>query len=194
MIAQSCFLSWAEYAQNSICKPSTSMTPFECVLGFQPLLFPWSGVSADLPTVDHWMHRSNQVWDAAYTHLQCAVHQQKIQVDWRRHPFPMLFPGQRVWLSTRDLLLPGKKPSPRYVVLFKIISQINPATYKLLLPFNYLSHFPCFSAEIGGSPTEDPTPPPPLEVNGPHPPGFVGADACFTWWAGRDTDWRSARG
>ncbi len=32
------FLLWAEYAQNSLCKPATGLTPFKCVLGFQPSL------------------------------------------------------------------------------------------------------------------------------------------------------------
>ncbi|KAL0193301.1 hypothetical protein M9458_011597, partial [Cirrhinus mrigala] len=52
------FFFWAEYAQNSIRKPSTGLTPFQCVLGFQPPLFPWSGDSSDLPAVNTWLQRS----------------------------------------------------------------------------------------------------------------------------------------
>ncbi len=43
------YLLWAEYAQNSLHKTSTGLTPFQCVLGFQPPLFPWSGEPSDLP-------------------------------------------------------------------------------------------------------------------------------------------------
>ncbi|KAL0147003.1 hypothetical protein M9458_057527, partial [Cirrhinus mrigala] len=34
----SCYLFWAEYAQNSLRKPATNLTPFQCTLGFQPPL------------------------------------------------------------------------------------------------------------------------------------------------------------
>uniref|UniRef100_A0A9J8AV28 Integrase catalytic domain-containing protein n=1 Tax=Cyprinus carpio carpio TaxID=630221 RepID=A0A9J8AV28_CYPCA len=37
------YFLWAEYAQNSFRKPATGLTPFQCVLGFQPPLVPWAG-------------------------------------------------------------------------------------------------------------------------------------------------------
>ncbi|KAL0180477.1 hypothetical protein M9458_022883 [Cirrhinus mrigala] len=133
------FLFWAEYAQNSIRKPATGLTPFQCVLGFQPPLFPWSGDPSDLPTVNTWMQRSEATWNAAHTHLQVAIRRQKRFADLRRRPGPEFAPGSWVWLSTRDLRLrlPCRKLSPRYVGPFKIIRQVTPVSYRLALPSEY---------------------------------------------------------
>ncbi|KAL0159647.1 hypothetical protein M9458_043372, partial [Cirrhinus mrigala] len=118
------FLGWAEYAQNSLRQPSTGLTPFQCVLGFQPPLFPWNGEPSDVPAVDHWFRESERVWDNAHL-LQRAVR------------------------STRDirLRLPSKKLSPRFVGPFTILEQVNPVTYKLQRPPQYRIH-PTFHVSL----------------------------------------------
>ncbi|KAK3533153.1 hypothetical protein QTP70_011267 [Hemibagrus guttatus] len=55
------FLGWAEYAQNSLRQPTTGLTPFQCVLGYQPPLFPWDGEPSDVPAVDYWFRESERV-------------------------------------------------------------------------------------------------------------------------------------
>ncbi len=99
------FLPWAEYAQNSLTHSSTGMTPFQCVLGYQPSLFPWSGEPSSVPAVDDWIRRSERVWDSAHVRLQRAIRTQEFQANRRRRPHPPYQPGQRVWLSMRDLKL-----------------------------------------------------------------------------------------
>ncbi|KAK3556470.1 hypothetical protein QTP70_008246 [Hemibagrus guttatus] len=47
------FLGWAKYAQNSLRQSTTGLTPFQCVLGYQPPLFPWDGEPSDVPAVDY---------------------------------------------------------------------------------------------------------------------------------------------
>ncbi|KAL0199234.1 hypothetical protein M9458_007774, partial [Cirrhinus mrigala] len=133
------YLFWAEYAQNSLRKPSTQLTPFQCILGFQPPLFPWSGEPSNLPAVNSWFQQSEETWNQAHIHLQSAIRRTRVKADRRRRPNPTYEPGQWVWLSTRDLrlCLPCRKLSPRYVGPFQIIKQITPVSFRLRLPSEY---------------------------------------------------------
>uniref|UniRef100_A0A8C2EGQ3 Gypsy retrotransposon integrase-like protein 1 n=1 Tax=Cyprinus carpio TaxID=7962 RepID=A0A8C2EGQ3_CYPCA len=137
------YLVWAEYAQNSLVKPATGLTPFQCVLGFQPPLFLWAGEPSDLPAVDSWLHRSEATWNAAHVHLQRAIHQYQHYAERRRCGGPRYRPGQWVWLSARDfhLKLPSKKLSPRFIGPFKILRQITPVSFRLALLITR-SHLP----------------------------------------------------
>jgi len=66
--------------------------------------------------------------------------------------------------------IPCKKLSPKYVGPFKIVRQVNPATYRLQLPNNYrispsfhVSHLKPIHPSSGHV-TTDPEPPPPLRI------------------------------
>ncbi|KAI2666802.1 Transposon Ty3-G Gag-Pol polyprotein [Labeo rohita] len=48
------FLPWAKYAQNSLRQDTTGLTLFQCVLWYQPPLFPWTEKPSNVPAVDHW--------------------------------------------------------------------------------------------------------------------------------------------
>ncbi|KAL0183656.1 hypothetical protein M9458_019352, partial [Cirrhinus mrigala] len=168
------YLGWAEYAQNSLHQATTGLTPFQCMLGYQPPLFPWSGEPSDVPTVDYWFRESERVWDEAHQHLQRAVRRHQTNADTRRSNAPAYQVGQKVWLSTRDLRLrlPCRKLSPWFVGPFNIVEQINPVTYRLQLPSHYRIH-PTFHVSLL-KPCHDPLvlptepggeePPPPMVV------------------------------
>ncbi len=145
------------------------------MLGFQPPLFPWTEEPSEVPAVDHWFRVSERVWDSAHVHLQQAVRRHKDVADTRRSPTPVYRPGDKVWLSTRDLCLrlPCKKLSPRYIGPFTIQRQINEVTYRLTLPAQYRVH-PAFHVSLlkpfsppATGPMESDVPPPPEIIEEP---------------------------
>ncbi|KAK3524003.1 hypothetical protein QTP70_017521 [Hemibagrus guttatus] len=166
------FLPWAEYAQNSLTHSSTGLTPFQCVLGYQSPLFPWSGEPSD--DVEEWSRLSQEVWERAHVRLQRAVRRQRIQANRRRCLHPPYRVGQRVWLSTRNLRpkLPFRKLSPKFMGPFEIICQVNPVSYRLRLPASYcICHTfhvsllkPAHPPGIGE--TDCIEPPPPQDIEG----------------------------
>ncbi|KAK3568630.1 hypothetical protein QTP86_011439 [Hemibagrus guttatus] len=168
------FLPWAEYAQNSLIHSSTGLTPLQCMLGYQPPLFPWSGEPSDVPAVEEWYRQSQEVWERAHVRLQRAVRRQRIQADRRHRSHPSYQVGQMVWLSTHNLRLrlPCKKLSPKFIGPFKIVRQVNPVAYRLRLPASYricptfhVSLLKPAHPAVGEARTGE-EPPPPLDIEG----------------------------
>ena len=67
------FVPWAEMAQNSLRHSSTNLSPFQCVLGYQPVLAPWHQSQIEAPAGDEWFRCSEETRDAAHVHLQRAI-------------------------------------------------------------------------------------------------------------------------
>ena len=72
-------------------------------------------------------------------HLQRAIRHQKARADCYRSGTPVFAPGDRVWLSTRNLPLhlPCRKLGPRFVGPFKVPRRLNEVCYRLQLTPDY---------------------------------------------------------
>ncbi|KAI4899248.1 hypothetical protein NFI96_022015 [Prochilodus magdalenae] len=171
----SAYLPWAEMAQNSLVSSTTSLTPFQCMLGYQPPLMPWSAQSSDVPSVEHWMRRSEEVWEQTHQRIENVLRKHKHYADRRRGDTPSYNPGDRVWLSTRDFRLTegSRKLMPKYIGPFKILNKINDVTYKLELPAQYRVcssfHVSLLKPVVPGpldAASPEATPPPPVLVEG----------------------------
>ena len=158
-------LMWAEYAHNTLLCSSTGMSPFQCLYGYQPPLFPEQEKEAEVPSVQAHITRCHRTWRKVRASLQRASAQSQIQANRKRRNPPAYRPGQMVWLSTRDLPLrvESRKLAPRFVGPFKIVAQINPVAYKLLLPCSMRVH-PTFHVSLLKPVATSPLSPPTVRV------------------------------
>ncbi|KAK3508103.1 hypothetical protein QTP70_014278 [Hemibagrus guttatus] len=119
------------------------LTPFQCMLGYQPPLFPWSGEPSDIPAIEEWYRQSQEVG-------------QKVWLSTRN----------------LRLRLPCKKLSPKFIGPFEIIHRVNPVAYHLQLPASYricptfqVSLLKPVHSAVGEARTGE-EPPPPLDIEG----------------------------
>ena len=135
-------MPWAEYAHNNLQSSSTGLSPFQCQFGFQPPLFPEQESEAGVPSALHFVRRCRRTWKRVRQALLCTAKQNRVQANRHRTPAPSFCPGQKVWLSAKDLPLgvASHKLAPHYVGPFKITHWVNPVTYRLQLPRSMKVH------------------------------------------------------
>ena len=150
------------------------MSPFQCSLGYQPPLLLVQEEEIAVPSVQAHVHRC-QIWKDARSALLCSGDCNRQIANRRRSPAPACKPGQKVWLSSRDIPLKtdSRKLYPRYIGPFQIERIINPSTVRLKLPQSMRIH-PKFHVSqlkpVSVSPLCPPAnPPPPARLIDGHP-------------------------
>ncbi|KAK1802816.1 hypothetical protein P4O66_021352 [Electrophorus voltai] len=90
------------HANVQNCHAGMTLTPFECVLGYQPPLYPWNLPMSDQPAVETCCRYSEQVWEETHGQLSSAIAAYKTKADKRRGNTPQYEPGERVWVATKE--------------------------------------------------------------------------------------------
>jgi len=111
-------LPWVEYAHNSLTSAATGISLFEASLGYQPPLFPAQEEEIAVPSVQAHLRRCRRLWRETRSALLRTSDRNRRLADHHRIPAPDYRPGQKVWLSSRDIPLKDstKKMSPSSLV------------------------------------------------------------------------------
>ena len=168
-------LIWVEYAHNTLPCSASGLSPFQCAYGYQPPLFPALEEEVSVPSAQAFIRRCRRIWNGARQVLLRSSARTKRAADRRRIPAPSYRPGQKVWLSSKDLPLrvESRKLAPRFVGPFPTSKVVNPAAVRLRLPRSLRVH-PTFHVarvkpveESSLVPASRPPPPPRFIDGGP---------------------------
>lgn len=70
------------------------LTPFHCILGYQPSLFPWLDEPPNVSALDDLYQRSREVVEGAHVQLQRAIQHKEAQANCRSCPHDSVPPTE----------------------------------------------------------------------------------------------------
>lgn len=162
----SSFLTWVEYSHNSLSSVVTGMTPFMAAYSYQPPLLSSQERDIMVPSVQAHIACCTEVWRMAREAITRTTQRSQHVADRHCIPAPTFLPGQKVWLSSRDLPLQveSRKLAPRFVGPYEVERVINPSAVHLKLSASLPVH-PTFHVSqlkpVSPSDLSPPAKPPP---------------------------------
>lgn len=127
---------------TSGCRQHRGLSPFMASLGYQLPLFDHQEKEVVVPSVHVNFQCCKRIWIQVRATLLHSFFQVKRQADRCRVPELKYQPGQRVWLSSKDLLLQteSRKLAPQFVGPFEVNQLINLAVVHLKLRASLIIH------------------------------------------------------
>ena len=134
-----------EFTHNSRRHADNKRTPFEMIMGLQPIGIPTSHEQTDYPSVSERFRLLARYRDEALAAHEIARNRISQRINANYIPFTL---NQKVWLDTRNLKMKvNSKLKPRREGPFKIKRIIGKVNYELELPAQWKVH-PVFHATL----------------------------------------------
>ncbi|KAI5117173.1 hypothetical protein M0805_005598 [Coniferiporia weirii] len=159
-----------EFSHNIQTHSVTKTSPFNIILGYDPILIPLVIEDTDIPSLALRLRLLSSIWKEALTAHDLA-HTHMVRHGARRfRPFKL---GDKVWLKATNLHFPNRsrKLAPKREGPFPIVQVLSPLNYCLKLPPAWKIH-PVFHASLLSAYTETDihrppfTQPPPNQIEG----------------------------
>jgi hypothetical protein len=145
------YLPLAEFAFNNAENASTRVSPFYANCGFHPNFAPrLSDNRTTVPAAADLAARLDLIHEELRAELRHAQDDQARAFNRHALPAPAFKPGDRVWLSRRNIRTtrPSDKLDFRRLGPYEIIKAVGPSAYKLRLPRSLSRLHPVFHVSL----------------------------------------------